>query len=55
MLYVCVYVYIFYIHGYVYLCIYVCVCIKPPKTDQEKDYLCIIYETFLAFEKKINR
>lgn len=32
-----------------------CVCIKPPKTDQEKDYLCIKYESFLAFGKKINR
>ena len=42
---------------YVYLCIYVCVCVctKPLKTDQEKDYLSIIYETFLAFGKKINR
>lgn len=51
----CSYVYIFYICMYVYLCIYMCVCIKPPKTDQEKDYLCIKYESFLAFGKKINR
>lgn len=47
----CSYVYIFYICMYVYLCIYMCVCIKPPKTDQEKTPLYKM-RVFLAFGKK---
>ena len=45
---VCVFMYV---RVYICVCVYIYIYIKPSKIDQEKDYLCIIYESFLAFEK----